>query len=103
MTHNEIIASPVKLVAPVKVIDIKKSQKTLTTVGQAALFIHTNFTRQRSDYVDWEHAASALEIAAETDDAERRQHATEAVIALLRTEGMLVDTSPSPTPTVKPG
>ena len=90
MNHNEIIASPVMLAAPLKVIDIKKSKKTLTTIGQAALFIHTNFTRQRSDQVDWEQAASALELAAETNDQERRQHATDAVIALLRAEGMLV-------------
>ena len=90
MTHNEIVASPVKLAAPLVVKDIKNNKKTLATVGEAARFMHTNFTRQRSDHVDWEHAAKALEVAAETDDAERRQHATDAVIALLRAEGMLV-------------
>ena len=90
MNHNEIVASPVMLSTPLVAIDIKKSRKTLATIGQAALFIHTNFTRQRSDHVDWEHAASALELAAETNDNERRQHATDAVTALLRAEGMLV-------------
>ena len=90
MVHNEIIASPVTLAAPLTAKDIKNNKKTLATVGEAALFIHTNFTRQRSDCVDWEHAADALEAAAETNDEERRQHATDAVIALLRAEGMLV-------------
>jgi hypothetical protein len=90
MTHNEIIASSVTLAAPLIAKDIKNNKKTLATVGEAARFIHTNFTRQRSDHIDWEHAAKTLEVAAETDDAERRQHATDAVIALLRAEGMLV-------------
>lgn len=90
MTHNEIIASAVTLATPLIVKDVKNNKKTLTTVGEAARFIHTNFSRQRSDCVDWEHAAKALEVAAETNDAEGRQHATEAVIALLRAEGILV-------------
>ena len=90
MTHGEIIASPVTLAAPLTVKDIKNNKKTLATIGEAALFIHTNFTRKRADEADWEHAASTLELAAETNDDERRQHATDAVIALLRAEGMLV-------------
>ncbi len=89
MTHEEIIASPVKLAAPLDVKDNKNSKKTLATVGEAARFIRANFSRQRSDYVDWEYAARTLEVAAETDNADRRQQATDAVIALLRAEGML--------------
>ena len=90
MEHAGIIASNVTLATPLTVKDTKNNKKTLTTVGDAARFIHTNFSRQRSDCVDWEHAAKTLEVAAETNDAGRRQHATEAVVALLRTEGMLV-------------
>jgi hypothetical protein len=91
MTNDEIIASVVTLATPLTVKDAKNNKKTLTTVGEAARFIRTNFTRQRSDCADWEHAAVALEVVAETNDAERRQHATEAVIALLRADGMPVD------------
>jgi hypothetical protein len=90
MMHEEIIASVVTLATPLTVKDAKNNKKTLTTVGEAARFIRTNFSRQRSDCVDWEHAAKALEVAAETNDAERRQQATEAVVALLRAEEMLV-------------
>jgi hypothetical protein len=90
MTSEEIIASTVTLAGPLIVTDVKKTKKTLTTIGEAARFIRTNFTRQRSDCVDWEHAAKMLEVAAETNDAQRRQHATEAVVPLLRAEGMLV-------------
>jgi hypothetical protein len=90
MTSDEIVASIVTLAAPLNVKDAKNNKKTLTSVGEAARFMRTNFTRQRSDCVDWEDAAKALEVAAETNDAERRQHATEAVIALLRADGMLV-------------
>ena len=89
MKHEEIIASLVELAAPLNVKDIKNNEKILVNVGEAARFIRANFSRQRSDSVDWEHAAKTLEVAAETNDAERRQHATEAVVALLRAEGML--------------
>lgn len=91
MRHEEIIVSLVELVAPLNVKDIKNNKKILVNVGEAARFIRANFSRQRSDSVDWEHAAKSLEVAAETNDVARRQHATEAVIALLRTEGMLAD------------
>ncbi len=91
MTSEEIIASTVTLATPLIAKDIKKNKNTLTTIGDAARFIRTNFSRQRSDNVDWEHAAKALEVAAETNDAEGRKNATEAVIALLRADGMLVD------------
>jgi hypothetical protein len=90
VNHDEIIARVVALAMPLTVKDAKNNKRTLTTVGEAARFIHANFSRQRSDQVDWEHAANALEVAAETNDAERRQHATEVVVALLRAEGMLV-------------
>jgi hypothetical protein len=90
MTHEEIIASPVELAAPLNVKDIRNNKKTLNTIGEAARFIRANFSRQRSDYVDWELAAKTLEVAAETNDAECRQHATEAIVALLRAERMLV-------------
>ena len=90
MTHEEIIASPVELATPLIVKDIRNNKNTLLTVGEAARFIRANFSRQRSDHTDWEHAASALEVAAETNDAERRQHASEAMVALLRAEGLLL-------------
>jgi hypothetical protein len=89
MEHEKIIASSVELAAPLNVKDIRNNKKILVNVGEAARFIRANFSRQRSDSADWEHAAKALEVAAETNDAERRQHATEAVVALLRAEGML--------------
>jgi hypothetical protein len=89
MTSEEIIASTVTLASPLTVTDIRKNKATLTTVGEAARFMRKNFSRQRSDNADWEHSARTLEVAAETDDAERRQHATDAVIALLRADGML--------------
>ncbi len=91
MMHEDIIASVVTLATSLTAKDAKNSKKTLTTVGEAARFIRTNFSRQRSDNVDWEHAAKALEAAAETNDAEGRKNATEAVVALLRADGMLVD------------
>jgi hypothetical protein len=94
MKHEDIIASVVTLAAPLSVKDIKNSRKTLTTVGEAARFIRANFSRQRSDYVDWEHAANALELAAETNDSAQRQHATDAVSALLQADGMLVVVDP---------
>jgi hypothetical protein len=58
-----------------------KKQKTLTTVGEAARFMRGNFSRQRFDNADREYAAKALEAAAETNDAEGRKNATEAVIS----------------------
>jgi hypothetical protein len=70
---------------------LEKSKKTLTTIGEAARFMRGNFSRQRSDNTDWEHAAKTLEVAAETNETEGRKNATEAVIALLRADGMLVD------------
>jgi hypothetical protein len=95
MSSEEIIASSVTLATPLLVKDVKNIKKTLTTVGEAARFIRTNFSRQRSDYIDWEHAAKALEIAAETNDAAERQNATDAVTSLLRADGMLVAEIPS--------
>jgi hypothetical protein len=89
MTSEEIISSTVTLATPLIVTDIKKNKKTLSTVGEAALFMRSNYSRKRSDNADWEHAAKTLEAAAETDDVERRQHATDAVIVLLRADGML--------------
>jgi hypothetical protein len=94
MKHEDIIASEVTLAAPLIVNDIKNTRKTLTTIGDAARFIRSNFSRLRSNNLDWEHAAKTLEVAAETNDSERRQHATDAVIALLRADGMLVAKSP---------
>ena len=91
MTSEEIIASTVTLATPLIVTDTKKNKITLTTVGEAARFMRSNFSRRRSDNADWEHAAKTLEVAAETDDVERRQHATDAVIALFCADGMLVD------------
>ena len=74
--------------------EIKKNKKTLTTVGEAARFILSNFSRQRSDNVDWEHAEKALEVAAETNDVDGRRNATEAVSTLLHADGMLVGRDP---------
>ena len=91
MDHADIIASDVMLATPLTVKDAKNNKKTLTTVGEAARFIRANFSRQRSDYVDWEHAAKTLEAAAETNDDDRRRHATEAIMSLLRAEGILMD------------
>jgi hypothetical protein len=90
MKHEDIIASVVTLATPLTAKDAKNNMKTLTTVGEAARFIRSNFSRQRSDQVDWEHAAKALEVAAETNDVVGRQNATDAVTALLRADGMLV-------------
>jgi hypothetical protein len=95
MTSEEIIASTVTLATPLMVKDVKNIKKTLNAVGEAARFIRTNFSRQRSDYIDWEHAAKALEVAAETNDVVGRQNATDAVTALLRADGMLVAEVPS--------
>ena len=92
MKHEDIIASEVTLAAPLIVKDTKNSRKTLTTVGDAARFIRSNFSRLRSDDADWEHAAKTLEVAAETNDAEG--HATAAMIALLGADGMLFAKSP---------
>ena len=89
MEHEKIIASLVELTVPLNVKDIKNTNRKLVTVGEAARFIRANFSRQRSDSVDWEHAAKSLEVAAETNDAETRQHASDAVVALLRADGML--------------
>lgn len=94
MQHLDIIASSVMLAAPLNVKNVKNSKMTLNTIGDAARFIRSNFSRLRSDQVDWEHAAKTLEVAAETNDNERRQHATDAVMALLSAEGMLIGREP---------
>ena len=61
----------------------------LQTVGQAAQFISNEFGSDRAADVDWQHAAKSLEEASR--NAALVKHATEAVHALLETEGMLSD------------
>ena len=61
----------------------------LQTIGEAARFISTEFMGERVTDVDWKHAANSLEEATRNPALARR--ATEAVRALLETEGMLSD------------
>ena len=61
----------------------------LLTIGDAARFIATEFIGERVTDVDWKHAATSLEEA--TRNPTFAKHATEAVHALLKTEGMLSD------------
>jgi uncharacterized protein with HEPN domain len=61
----------------------------LLTIGEAARFISTEFIGERMADVDWKHAAASLEEA--TRNPIFAKHATEAVHALLKNEGMLSD------------
>jgi hypothetical protein len=61
----------------------------LQTIGEAARFISSEFTGERTEAVDWRHAAAALEAAFQNSDLVK--NATEAVHNLLETEGMLCD------------
>jgi len=91
MTNEEILASQVKLSAPLVAKDIERNRHTLTTVGQAAQFVQSNFSGIRSEDVDWKQAANSLEVAAATGNPDRVEDATKAVENLLKTENMLID------------
>lgn len=86
MTHDEIIASRVPLTTAIECHDLKPTPRVLKTVGDAAEFLHTQFTAVRSRDLDWKLAASTLQHAAETADEAAIGTATGAVILLLKNE-----------------
>jgi hypothetical protein len=89
MTYELIGRSQVQLTVKLAVRDLQDITSTLTTVGEAMTFIDANFSPGRKIEEKWWQAAKGLQVAAATDKFALRDYATQAVIALLRSERML--------------
>jgi hypothetical protein len=93
MNHDEIVTSTERLTRKLITKDRQGTRHALSTVGEAAQFIHANFSGQRSADLDWKLAATSLEMAARTEgDFVLCAHATKAVAELLKTERLLDET-----------
>jgi hypothetical protein len=89
MTFELVSQSRVRLTVALSVRDLQDEVSALSTVGEAMTFIDANFSAGRKSEDKWAMAAAALRTAAATDTAISREIATQAVMLLLESEGML--------------
>ena len=90
MSYELVAKSRVQLTAKLAVNDLQDETWTLATIGEAMIFIDSNFSQGRKTEGRWQHAARCLALAAASDDYLQRERATQAVSLLLQSEGMLV-------------
>jgi hypothetical protein len=90
-TTLNIVISTVELTRVLTAKDPHGELHVLRTVGDAARFMHANFSWRRKGDVAWRHAAMCLEEAAIADDAEHAATATIAVEVLLNEDGLLIE------------
>jgi hypothetical protein len=98
-TTLNIVTGVISTVALSRVLTAKDLQAgihELRTVGDAARFMHTNFSWRRKETVAWHHAAMCLEEAAINCDAEHAATATIALEVLLSEDGLLIEEIDAP-------
>ena len=89
MTFEIIARSRVELTTVLVARDLQDKSQTLATVGEAISFMGSNFASNRKAEDKWQTAVKALQIAAAINTPTMREIATQAVMLLLESEGML--------------
>ncbi|MPZ36844.1 MAG: hypothetical protein GEU95_02075 [Rhizobiales bacterium] len=90
-TTLNIVISTVELSRVLSAKDLQAKPHTLRTVGEAARFMHANFSWRRKEDVAWRHAAMCLQEAAISGDEEHAMTATIALEVLLNEDGLLIE------------